>query len=354
VTGRVLLLTPSRGLGGGIERFADTLEGAFAAESVDCVRVDLRRPGAESSRMFAHARMLAESRRHLRSSAAPTRLVVMHRALLPVATLAARRPSACGISVICHGSDAWGARLRPRGSIENHLMGRRGVRVVAVSNFTAGAISRSHRATVLPPGLSCEWFRTLAQSYPREQAHGAGYCLVTAFRLADWKGKGLPQLLDAVAALGRLDVRVIVCGTGEPPQELDALVRECGCCTLRPGLTDRELARQFAAADLFVLATRTRTGRQPSGEGFGLALLEAQLAGTPVIGPAYGGSHDAFVDQVTGVAPADETTAALAGVLETLLRNPERLAWMGKRAAEWARERYAPDSYATRVVARLL
>ena len=37
-----------------------------------------------------------------------------------------------------------------------------GVRVVAVSNFTAGAIMRDCRATVLPPALSREWFDTLA------------------------------------------------------------------------------------------------------------------------------------------------------------------------------------------------
>ena len=36
-----------------------------------------------------------------------------------------------------------------------------GVRVVAVSNFTAGTILRDCRATVLLPALSREWFDTL-------------------------------------------------------------------------------------------------------------------------------------------------------------------------------------------------
>ncbi len=124
--------------------------------------------------------------------------------------------------------------------------------------------------------------------------------------------------------------------------------------TLRSGLTDRELARHLAAADLFVLATRTRAGRRPCGEGFGLVLLEAQVAGTAVIGPAHGGSPDAYLDGVTGTAPRDESVAALASVLEDLLRQPAQLGQMGMRAAEWARERFAPEQYAALAVNKLL
>jgi phosphatidyl-myo-inositol dimannoside synthase len=178
--------------------------------------------------------------------------------------------------------------------------------------------------------------------------------LVTAFRLDDWRQKGLTQLLEAVAALGADDIRVTVCGTGEPQADLRQLVSRYRWCALRPGLDDAGLARELADADLFVLATRTKCGRRPSGEGFGLVLLEAQVAGTAVVGPAFGGSHDAFVDHVTGLAPADETAAALAAVLADLLRDRMRLERMGKLAAEWARRSFLPQRYAAQAVARLL
>jgi phosphatidylinositol alpha-1,6-mannosyltransferase len=349
VASRALLLTPSRGLGGGIERYAETLEWAFAEQCVECDRVSLRRPGAA-----AHVRLAAEARAKLVTGRQPARLVLTHRALLPAAWLLAGEPSVCGISVICHGGEVWGARSRPRSWIERRLMRRPGVRVVAASSFTAGALSGISPATILPPGLSGEWFRTLAGAASRNPARGEGIHLVSAFRLADWRGKGLPELLAAVAALGRSDVRVTVCGTGEPAPELRRLIAGHRCCELRPGVTDSELAGLLAAADLLVLATRTRSGRRPSGEGFGLVLLEAQVAGTPVVAPAYGGSHDAFIDQVTGAAPADETAGALTAVLDALLKDPQRLALMGKRAAEWARECFAPERYAARAVARLL
>ena len=125
-------------------------------------------------------------------------------------------------------------------------------------------------------------------------------------------------------------------------------------CTVRPGLSDDDLARELAAADLFVLATQTRSGRGAFGEGFGLVLLEAQVAGTPVIAPAYGGSREAYVEGVTGVAPADESADALTRTLHDLLKDPDRLARMGRHAAQWTRQAFAPERYAQLVVRRLL
>ncbi len=363
MTGRVLLLTPSRGLGGGIERYAGTVEWALTAQHVEHLRVDLR-TSEQSPAAAAYPQMLARAGSYLRQSGVPPRLVVLHRALLPLAALLAARYPAAGISCICHGSDVWASRRGPRRLAENYLLGRPRVRVIAVSSFTAGALAGHCRSAVLPPGLSRPWFDTLAREAAENQAGlaadthaagaNAGLELVTAFRLSDWRDKGLPQLLAAVTSLGRPDVRVTVCGSGEPSGELLRLMSNYDFCTLRPGLTDRQFARQLAAADLFVLATRTRPGPPASGEGFGLVLLEAQLAGTPVVAPAYGGSHDAFVNRVTGAAPADESVTALVDVLGELLKDPRRLAGMGSRAASWVSECFAPDDYAAQVLAKLL
>jgi phosphatidyl-myo-inositol dimannoside synthase len=349
LTSRALLLTPSRGRGGGIERYVETLEWAFTDQGVEYRRIDLLRPGAG-----AHARLLGEGRNHLRASAAPTRLVVAHRALLPVASLLARERSVRGISVVCHGSDVWATRPRVRRRVENRLLRRPSVRVVAVSSYTAGALASGGPACVLPPALSGRWFRTLVSASECVQPSGSRLQLLTAFRLADWRAKGLPELLAALASLGRPDLCLTICGNGEPPPDLVDLIRTYPWCVLKARLSDRELAAQFAAADLFVLATRTKPGRRACGEGFGLVLLEAQVAGTPVVGPAYGGAHDAYLDGVTGVAPVDESAAALAKTLAELLSDPRRLSRMGRRAAEWARECCDSEIYPPRAVSRLL
>jgi phosphatidylinositol alpha-1,6-mannosyltransferase len=352
LTGRALLLTPSRGLGGGIERYAQTLEWAFTAQDIEYRRVDLRGTGPA-----AHARLLSEGRGYLRASPAPARLVVVHRALLPVASLLARGQSCRGLSLVCHGIEGWGERWRPRPAIETLLMRRPGVRAIAASSFTAGALLRDSPATVLPPGLSEAWFGTLVDAASAASAvrpRDPGIQLLTVFRLADWRDKGLPQLLDAVAAVAQPDVRVTVCGSGDPPADLRRLVGQHPRCVLRCGVSDADLARELASADLFVLATRTRHGRTAYGEGFGLVLLEAQVAGTPVIAPAHAGSHDAYLEGISGVAPADESAEALARVLGDLLRDRQRLTEMGQRAADWARESFAPQRYASLAVARLL
>ena len=160
--------------------------------------------------------------------------------------------------------------------------------------------------------------------------------------------------MKAVTALSRPDVSLTVCGSGNPRADLLRLVGEYSWRVLRPGRSDNDLARELAAADLFVLATQTRNGRGAVGEGFGLVLLEAQAAGTPVIGPAYGGSHEAYIEGVTGVAPADESAEALSKTLHDLLKDPARLAWMGKHAARWTRRAFAPEHYAQLAVRRLL
>jgi glycosyltransferase involved in cell wall biosynthesis len=233
-------------------------------------------------------------------------------------------------------------------------MRRTGVRVVAVSNFTAGVLMRDCFATVLPPALSREWFDTLAAAVAGRPGRRPGVRLATAFRLSEWRTKGLPQLVEAVTALGRPDVHLTICGSGNPSADLLRLVSEHPWCVLRPGLSDDDLARELAVADLFVLATQTKNGRGAAGEGFGLVLLEAQAAGTPVIAPAYGGSHEAYIEEVTGVAPSDESAEALARTLHDLLKDPARLAWMGAHAAQWTRQAFAPERYAQLAVRRLL
>lgn len=349
MTADALVLAPLRGSGGGIERYVHSVEWAFASAGVNWHRIDLNGSGPA-----AHVRMLAQCRQHLPSGKRPVRLVVAHRALLPVASLIARQRPGSGISLICHGMEVWGTRFRARSMLESYLMRKPAVRAVAVSSFTAGALSRDCVATILPPGLSREWFDTLIDSAAAVAPRDPGIHLVTTFRMADWRAKGLPELLRAVAGLHMPEVRVTVCGSGTPPVEMVRMIEHHPFCSLRNGISDSELAAELAAADLCVLATRTRFAGNAYGEGFGLVLLEAQVAGTPVVAPAYGGSHDAFVEGVTGVAPADESAESLAKALTPLLRDPQRLAHMGKCAADWARGSFAPDRYASLAVDRLL
>jgi phosphatidyl-myo-inositol dimannoside synthase len=344
----VLLLAPSEGLGGGIERYVSTVEAVFKRFEVPYRRLNLighdRVHGLNTKLRFVQ-----EARRAVRCSSGPTRLVVVHRNLLPVVSAVASLSNYSGATVILHGREIWS-----RGNVRGHwLMQRPDVRVVAVSNFSAGGLVATCRANVLPPGVSPEWYRTLVDAGAQASRMPGEFNVVTTFRLDDWRGKGLPTLLDAVRLTGDDRVRLTICGSGRVPAELLEAIAPYPWCRLAPCLSDRDLAQVLADADLFVLATRTRRGGHASGEGFGLVLLEAQLAGTPVVAPAYGGSGDAFLPGVTGLAPLDETPEALAAALAVFLHDDEGRQHMGEAAAQWSRMCFEPDAYG-RLVMRVL
>jgi phosphatidyl-myo-inositol dimannoside synthase len=350
VTGSILLLAPSRGLGGGIERYVSTIEVAFAANSIPYRRLDLRRPGVPAGTR-QRIGFVREVRQAVRSGPGPARLVLAHRNLLPVVHAVSRFPNFAAATVIVHGNEVWSGN-RARGG---RTMRRPDVRVVAASNFTAGAVAHLCRPSVLHPGVPAPWYDTLVRAGARERPGAKRQLhLVTTFRLSSWRDKGLGTLLIAVSRLGIDELRLTVCGSGPVPDDLRAEVAAYPWCRLMPDLSDHDLAGQLAGADLFVLCTRTRAGAGACGEGFGLVLLEAQLAGTPVIAPAHGGSSDAFLPGVTGVAPVDETPSALCAVLAPLLADAGRRAEMGRAAAAWSRARFEPATYSRQIVRALL
>jgi glycosyltransferase involved in cell wall biosynthesis len=327
-----------------------TVEAAFARHAVRYRRLDLLGPGVPGGtrRRIGFVR---EVRRAVRAGPGPVRLILAHRNLLPVVHAVSRHANFGAATVVLHGYEVWSAG-RTRGA---RTMRRRDVRVVAGSNFTAGAVAHLCPARVLHPGVPAPWYDTLVVAGTQAQRDSAERLdLVTAFRLAGWREKGLDTLLAAVTRLGDDRVRLTVCGTGPVPDDLRATVAAHPWCRLTPDLSDHDLAARLAGADLFVLCTRTRAGTVASGEGFGLVLLEAQLAGTPVVAPAHGGSGDAYLPGITGVAPVDETPAALCAALAPLLSDERRRSELGRAAAAWSRSRFEPAAYDRQIVRTLL
>lgn len=75
-------------------------------------------------------------------------------------------------------------------------------------------------------------------------------------------------------------------------------------------------------------------------EGFGQAIVEAMMAGKPVIASALGGPIDVIDDGVTGrLVPAGDTLA-LAEAIGDMLSNPTAATEMGRRGRQRAVERY--------------
>lgn len=159
------------------------------------------------------------------------------------------------------------------------------------------------------------------------------------------KRKGHALLIDALARLergGRIPSwKLIVAGAGpEHPALLAKVVElELGGRVFVPGQREDIPALQ-SAADLFVMPSLW--------EGLPLAILEAMLAGTPVIASRTSGIPEAIEDGRDGLLVAPGDVDELAVALETLLNSREerrRLGAQGRARAErdFTIERMADD-----------
>ena len=87
-----------------------------------------------------------------------------------------------------------------------------------------------------------------------------------------------------------------------------------------------EVAALCAAADLFVWPA--------VNEAYGLALLEAQAAGLPVVAGRTGGVPDVVADGITGLLTPPQDASAFADAIRALLGDTGRRRAMAKAAAE--------------------
>ena len=104
--------------------------------------------------------------------------------------------------------------------------------------------------------------------------------------------------------LGR---KLIVVGEGPERPRLQAMAGDG--VQLAGRLPDREIADLYARCRAFLF---------PGLDDFGIAPVEAQAAGRPVIAYGAGGALETVVDGVTGVHFAEQTPAAVAGAMERL------------------------------------
>lgn len=160
--------------------------------------------------------------------------------------------------------------------------------------------------------------------------------------------KGYEHLLEAMAAVRQAHrkARCVIAGGTEDARyarELRTLTDRLGLGRCVHWLGHRwnvpEIMRDL---DLLVLPSL----REP----FGLVLLEAMAAGTPVVATAAGGVGEIVTDGVHGVLVAPGDSAALAAAVGALLADPDT----ARRHAEAGRERMLAEFSATAMTDRTL
>ncbi len=84
-------------------------------------------------------------------------------------------------------------------------------------------------------------------------------------------------------------------------------------------------------------------------DGFGLSLVEAMLAGRPVVATALAGALEIVEDGVTGLLVPPGDAQAMATAISYLLENPDEAGEMAGRARQTALDRFQLDRMASMV-----
>ena len=277
---------------------------------------------------------------------------------LPIGHLASKLGMPYG--VVLHGSEVTvPARLPLTQTLLRRVLSGADL-VIAAGNYPARearrlAGSAMPEIVIVPPGVDSERFHpldaeTIDATRRRFGLPTEGRVVVGVSRLVP--RKGFDVLIEAAADLGetRPDLAVAIAGAGRDAKRLDRLIRRRRAPVHLLGrVSDGELPLLVGSADVAAMLCRTRwLGLEQ--EGFGIVFLEAAAAGVPQVAGRSGGSHEAVVDQVTGIVvdrPAD-VVVARAG-LARLLDDQDLRENMGAAGRVRAEAEFNYDDLAARL-----
>ena len=183
------------------------------------------------------------------------------------------------------------------------------------------AVVARDRLRLFPPFLDAAPFRPS----DRRLRADPPLILVVAMMRRDAKLASYQLLAAALALVNRIAWRLALVGDGEARLEVEQLFAPFGERVSFLGQVDGDrLPALYAAADLYVWPA--------CNEAYGMALLEAQAAGLPVIAGREGGVPDIVADGESGILVAPRAPGELATAIGWLLTDPERREAMGMAA----------------------
>lgn len=152
-------------------------------------------------------------------------------------------------------------------------------------------------------------------------------------RLVEKKGCGnLFQAMKQVNAKYP-DIKLNVIGNGCLKEDLEAFAREEKLNIQFCGVLPPEIIQKYLKAALLLCMPSLRA-KNGDSEGLGIAILEAQAVGIPVVGTLHGGIPEAMEHGVTGLLSPERDPDALAANILTLLSDTALRTKMGLAARE--------------------
>ncbi len=269
--------------------------------------------------------------------------------------LAAARRTGRPFVTTFHGAYSAGNPLK---RLYNAVM-TRGDRVIAISEFIAGHIRETYRIDeaklrIIPRGIDFSLFdparvgaeRLVALARRWRLDDGVPVAMLPG-RLTRWKGHGV--MIDALARLGRDDIRCLFVGSDQGRtgyrRELEERARRRGVAGVVQIVGDcRDMPAAYMLADAVVSASL-------DPEAFGRVAVEAQAMGRPTIATDHGGARETLADGETGwLVPPGDPDALAAALGRALSLSTEAREALAGRAIARARERYSREAMCARTL----
>jgi UDP-glucose:(heptosyl)LPS alpha-1,3-glucosyltransferase len=224
-------------------------------------------------------------------------------------------------------------------ALENRIYTQNEIPLTVISHKMEGDLARcfkrKERLTLLYHAVNVEHLNPARCQSLRGQARRKLQLPERAFTILivgnDWKKKGLPCLVEAVASLRNAELWILVRG--------EDASHSCRDLFRRSGLQNRvamlpsvpEIEWHYAAADLYV---------GPSIEdSFAMPPLEAMACGIPSIVSSQAGVSEVITDGVDGFILDNPTDSnKLANLIALVYSNKDLRRRIGKAAAETARQ----------------
>ncbi|WP_142848873.1 glycosyltransferase family 4 protein [Telmatospirillum sp. J64-1] len=226
----------------------------------------------------------------------------------------------------------------------------RGERVIAISDFIAEHALRLYgldvrRMRVIHRGVD------LAKFDPAKVSQERIIQLARAWRLPDdvkvvmlpgrltrWKGQTV--LIEALALLGRKDIRCLLVGSDQGRsgyrEELTRLIGQKGLTEV-VHLVDHcnDMPAAYMLTDVVVSAST-------DPEAFGRVIIEGQAMGRPVIATDHGGARETVIPGETGLlCKPNDLVSLAAAIAEALDYDADRRLLFAERAMAHVRENFS-------------
>lgn len=216
------------------------------------------------------------------------------------------------------------------------------------------AISQSVRRSLLPLGVAPDIIEVcptpirthLIDSSPRPPELSFRQRLLNVGYL--YRQKGLKVLLEAVALLvgSGHDPSLTLVGDGPERPGLERLAHRLRIrerVNFVGHVPQDSLAPFYRECDIFVLPTRY--------EGLGRVLVEAALAGVPIVTTSIGPTSEAVLPGKSALMVPPNDSKALAAAIGALLDQPRLAQAMGERGRQFARQQFDYEKMMDAVVA---